>query len=68
MTLKDIEVMAAGTVNFDAVFGTTNHYGNVDVFAGLYNSGYRKRNRSSRRCCSSCCYFLCILRLHETSN
>ena len=33
-----------GTVNFDDVFGTTNHYGNVDVFAGLYNSGYRKQN------------------------
>ena len=34
-----------GTVNFDDVFGTTNHYGNVDVFAGLYNSGYRRQNR-----------------------
>lgn len=34
-----------GTVNFDQVFGTTNHYGNVDVFAGLYNPGYRKSNR-----------------------
>jgi len=34
-----------GTVNFDSVFGTTNHYGNVDVFAGLYSDGYRKHNR-----------------------
>jgi hypothetical protein len=34
-----------GTVNFDSVFGTTNHYGTVDVFAGLYNSGYRGHNR-----------------------
>lgn len=34
-----------GTVNFDEVFGTTNHYGNVDVFAGLYNPGYRKNNK-----------------------
>jgi hypothetical protein len=34
-----------GTVNFDQVFGTTNHYGNVDVFAGLYNPGYRKSNK-----------------------
>jgi len=34
-----------GTVNFDEVFGTTNHYGTVDVFAGLYNSGYRSRNK-----------------------
>lgn len=34
-----------GTVNFDHVFGTTNHYGTVDVFAGLYNPGYRKRNK-----------------------
>ncbi len=33
-----------GVVNFDAVFGTTNHYGTVDVFAGLYNGGYRSRN------------------------
>jgi Hydroquinone 1,2-dioxygenase large subunit N-terminal len=34
-----------GVVNFDSVFGTTNHYGNVDVFAGLYNAGYRGQNR-----------------------
>jgi hypothetical protein len=32
-------------VNFDQVFGTTNHYGNVDVFAGLYNAGYRAQNK-----------------------
>ena len=24
-----------GTVNFDGVFGTTNHYGEVTMFAGL---------------------------------
>src|SRR5260370_7816063 len=34
-----------GMVNFDHVFGTTNHYGNVDVFAGLYNAGYRSQNK-----------------------
>ncbi len=34
-----------GIVNFDEVFGTTNHYGTVDVFAGLYNAGYRAQNR-----------------------
>ncbi|MGH7949825.1 MAG: hydroxyquinol 1,2-dioxygenase, partial [Candidatus Binataceae bacterium] len=34
-----------GIVNFDDVFGTTNHYGNVDVFAGLYNGGYRAQNK-----------------------
>ena len=34
-----------GVVNFDAVFGTTNHYGNVDVFAGLYNVGYTSQNK-----------------------
>src|SRR5271170_8508370 len=34
-----------GTVNFDNVFGTTNHYGNVDVFAGLYNVGYTNQNK-----------------------
>ena len=34
-----------GTVNFDEVFGTTNHYGTVDVFGGLYNAGYRARNK-----------------------
>jgi hypothetical protein len=34
-----------GIVNFDAVFGTTNHYGTVDVFAGLYNDGYRSRHK-----------------------
>jgi hypothetical protein len=32
-------------VNFDTVFGTTNHYGTVDVFAGLYNAGYRNQNK-----------------------
>ena len=34
-----------GIVNFDQVFGTANHYGTVDVFAGLYNAGYRARNK-----------------------
>jgi hypothetical protein len=31
-----------GTVNFDHVFGTVNHYGTVDMFAGRYNDAYRK--------------------------
>ena len=31
-----------GTVNFDAVIGTVNHYGTVDLFAGRYNESYRK--------------------------
>ncbi|MEV7892474.1 hypothetical protein ACWD3I_45000 [Streptomyces sp. NPDC002817] len=31
-----------GTVNFDGVFGTVNHYGKVDIFAGRYNDAYRK--------------------------
>jgi len=31
-----------GTVNFDAVFGTVNHYGTVDMFVGRYNEAYRK--------------------------
>lgn len=31
-----------GIVNFDAVFGTMNHYGSVDIFAGRYNDAYRK--------------------------
>jgi Hydroquinone 1,2-dioxygenase large subunit N-terminal len=30
-----------GIVNFDEVFGTANHYGTVDVFAGSYNASYR---------------------------
>jgi len=30
-----------GWVNFDDVFGTTNHYGTVDVYAGRYNAGFR---------------------------
>jgi len=29
-----------GTVNFDSVFGTTNRYGTVDMFAGTYNEAY----------------------------
>ena len=31
-----------GIVNFDHVFGTMNHYGNVDMFAGRFNDAYRK--------------------------
>jgi Hydroquinone 1,2-dioxygenase large subunit N-terminal len=31
-----------GTVNFDSVVGTVNHYGNVDLFAGRFNEAYRK--------------------------
>jgi hypothetical protein len=31
-----------GTVNFDGVFGTVNHYGTVDIFAGRYNEAFRK--------------------------
>lgn len=34
-----------GIVNFDEVFGTVNHYGTVEVFAGLYNPAYRERKR-----------------------
>jgi len=34
-----------GIVNFDDVFGTLNHYGTVDIFAGLFNDGYRKSER-----------------------
>jgi len=30
-----------GTVNFDGVFGTLNHYGTVDMFAGRFNDAYR---------------------------
>jgi hypothetical protein len=31
-----------GIVNFDSVFGTVNHYGEVDLFAGRYNDSYRQ--------------------------
>jgi hypothetical protein len=34
-----------GTVNFDSVFGTMNHYGTVDMFAGRFNDAYRKAGR-----------------------
>src|SRR2546422_9904204 len=30
-----------GTVNFDSVLGTINHYGTVDLFIGLLNESYR---------------------------
>ena len=33
-----------GTVNFDNVFGTVNHYGTVEMFVGLFNDAYRKSN------------------------
>ena len=34
-----------GTVNFDGVVGTTNHYGEVVLFAGLYNDAFIKTGR-----------------------
>jgi hydroquinone 1,2-dioxygenase large subunit-like protein len=34
-----------GIVNFDEIFGTTNHYGTVDIFGGLYNAGYRAQKK-----------------------
>jgi hypothetical protein len=34
-----------GTVNFDHVLGTINHYGTVDLFIGLFNDAYRSSNR-----------------------
>jgi hypothetical protein len=34
-----------GTVNFDNVFGTVNHYGTVEMFIGLFNDAYRQMNR-----------------------
>ena len=32
-----------GTVNFDNVLGTLNHYGTVDLFVGLLNEAYRSQ-------------------------
>jgi hypothetical protein len=34
-----------GVVNFDGVFGTINHYGEVTAFAGRFNDAYRKAGR-----------------------
>ncbi len=34
-----------GTVNFDSVFGTTNYYGEVEMFAGTMNEAYVSANR-----------------------
>ena len=34
-----------GTVNFDQVFGTTNFYGEVDMFVGATNEGYVSAGR-----------------------
>lgn len=34
-----------GTVNFDEVLGTVNHYGTVELFVGLFNAGYRQAGR-----------------------
>src|SRR5579863_3454602 len=33
-----------GTVNFDGVIGTINHYGTVELFAGLKNEAFVKGN------------------------
>jgi hypothetical protein len=34
-----------GVVNFDGVFGTINHYGEVTMFAGRFNDAYRNAGR-----------------------
>lgn len=34
-----------GTVNFDDVVGTVNHYGEVTLFAGRFNDAYRNAGR-----------------------
>src|SRR5580698_6876396 len=34
-----------GTVNFDHLLGTINHYGTVDLFLGTLNEAYRASNR-----------------------
>lgn len=34
-----------GVVNFDSVFGTINHYGEVTMFAGRFNDSYRQAGR-----------------------
>ena len=34
-----------GTVNFDQVFGTTNYYGEVDMFVGAMNEAYTQAGR-----------------------
>ena len=34
-----------GVVNFDDVFGTENHYGEVTMFAGRFNDAYRQAGR-----------------------
>lgn len=34
-----------GTVNFDQVIATVNHYGTVDLSAGRFNAAYRKAGR-----------------------
>ena len=34
-----------GVVNFDDVFGTINHYGEVTMFAGRFNEAYRAAGR-----------------------
>jgi len=32
-----------GWIFFDDIFGTTNHYGTVDLFAGSYDEGYKSK-------------------------
>ncbi len=34
-----------GVVNFDHIFGTINHYGEVTMFAGRFNDAYREAGR-----------------------
>jgi hypothetical protein len=34
-----------GVVNFDGVFGTINHYGEVTMFAGRFNDAFRRAGR-----------------------
>lgn len=34
-----------GTVSFDAIFGTINRYGTVEMFIGLHNAAYRSAHK-----------------------
>ena len=58
-----------GAVNFDDVFGTQNHYGEVELYAGRYVSAYKERgDHYSERFDSTVAMRVCRAILHDWTN
>ena len=58
-----------GVVNFDDVFGTQNHYGEVELYAGRYVPAYKERGDDyAERFDSAAAMRVCRAILHDWTN